>query len=116
MFRFATQCPFSKRLGEAAAATRNPVLLTEYVRQAIRRVVVKPYLNRSGELPAYFLDAASERAIESAVEHGEQSSHLNASPETIRDMVSRVERSIPRPEAPTVLLTGSGHAISCASS
>ena len=41
-------------LGEAATATRNPVLLTEYVRQAIRRAVVKPYLNRAGELPASF--------------------------------------------------------------
>ncbi len=29
-------------LGEAAAATRNPILMTEYVRQAIRRSVVKP--------------------------------------------------------------------------
>ncbi len=35
-------------LGEAAASTRNPVLLTEYVRQAMRRAVVKPYLNRAG--------------------------------------------------------------------
>src|SRR5262249_53111607 len=34
-------------LGQAAAATRNPILLTEYVRQSIRRSVVKPYLNRS---------------------------------------------------------------------
>src|SRR5215813_2103273 len=42
-------------LGEAAASTRNPVLLTEYVRQALRRVVVKPYLNRSGDLAAWFL-------------------------------------------------------------
>ena len=32
-------------LGEAAVTTRNPVLLTEYVRQALRRMVVKPYLN-----------------------------------------------------------------------
>ena len=49
-------------LGEAAAATRNPVLLTEYVRQAIRRAVVKPYLNRAGDLPAWFLDPAIEQA------------------------------------------------------
>ena len=48
-------------LGEAAATTRNPVLLTEYVRQAIRRTVVKPYLNRAGELPAWFLDPPSNR-------------------------------------------------------
>ena len=29
-------------LGEAAPTTRNPVLLTDYVRQSIRRVVVRP--------------------------------------------------------------------------
>ncbi|MCL4851678.1 MAG: FHIPEP family type III secretion protein, partial [Bryobacteraceae bacterium] len=39
-------------LGEAAQITRNPVLLTEYVRQALRRIVVKPYLNKTGDLPA----------------------------------------------------------------
>ena len=95
-------------LGEAAASTRNPILLGEFVRQSIRRAIVKPYINRSGELPAYFLDAASERAIESTVEHNEQSSHLNASPESIRELMSRVERSIPKPEAPAVMITGSG--------
>src|SRR5580700_6073556 len=42
-------------LGEAAATTRNPVLLTEYVRQALRRTIVKPYLNSAGDLPAYLL-------------------------------------------------------------
>ena len=95
-------------LGEAAASTRNPILLTEFVRQSTRRTVIKPYVNRSGELPAYFLDAGAERIIESAIEHGEQNSHLVASPEAIRDLVGSVERSIPRPEAPTVMVTGSG--------
>src|SRR5207253_6137407 len=51
-------------LGEAGAATRNPVLLTEYVRQAIRRAVVKPHLNRAGALPAWFIDPAIEQTIE----------------------------------------------------
>ena len=51
-------------LGEAGASTRNPVLLTEYVRQAIRRAVVKPHLNRAGELPAWFIDPAIEQTIE----------------------------------------------------
>lgn len=37
--------------GEAAALTKNPVLLTEYVRQAIRRNQVKPYLHSSGNCP-----------------------------------------------------------------
>ncbi len=55
-------------LGEAAPATRNPVLLTDYVRQSIRRVVVKPYLNANGDLPAYFLDPQLERFAEGGVE------------------------------------------------
>ena len=46
-------------LGEAGAMTKNPILLTEYARQAVRRLLVKPYLNASGELPAFFVDSAN---------------------------------------------------------
>lgn len=95
-------------LGEAATATRNPVLLTEYVRQAIRRTVVKPYLNRAGELPAWFLDPAIEQAVESAVEHGEQNSHAALAPQSIRDILNRFSSRIGTPEAPVVAVTSSG--------
>jgi len=94
-------------LGEAALTTRNPVLLTEFVRQCLRRTVVKPYLNRQGDLPAYFVDAAIERALESKVEHSEQNSHLTASPEMIRDVITRFERTIQKPEGPVVVLVSS---------
>jgi flagellar biosynthesis component FlhA len=69
--------------------------------------LVKPFVNRNGELPAYFLESGLERSIETAVEHGEQTSHLNAPPEAIRQVVQAVERSIPKPEAPVALITGS---------
>ncbi len=94
-------------LGEAAQVTRNPILLTEYVRQSIRRMVVKPYLNTTGELPAYFLEPALEQAIEGAVEHGEQTSHLNLPPQQIRQIQDRLSRSAGAPESPVVVLTGS---------
>jgi flagellar biosynthesis protein FlhA len=77
-------------LGDAAPATRNPILLTEYVRQAIRRAVVKPYLNRAGDLPAWFLDPAIEQSVEAAVQHGEQNSHLTLAPQAIRDILNRI--------------------------
>ncbi|HEX5431406.1 MAG TPA: flagellar biosynthesis protein FlhA, partial [Bryobacteraceae bacterium] len=48
-------------LGEAGAMTKNPILLTEYSRQAIRRILVKPYLNANGELPAFFVDPQMEQ-------------------------------------------------------
>jgi flagellar biosynthesis protein FlhA len=95
-------------LGEAATSTRNPVLLTEYVRQAVRRAVVKPYLNRAGDLPAWFLDPAIEQAVEGAVEHGEQNSHLALAPQTIREILNRVAARIAAPEMPVIVVTSSG--------
>ena len=95
-------------LGEAGATTRNPVLLTEYVRQAIRRVVVKPYLNRSGELPAWFLDPSAEQAVESAVQHTDQNSHLAMAPQSIRDILGRISNRVVSPETPVVAIASSG--------
>ena len=95
-------------LGEAGGATRNPVLLTEYVRQSIRRGVVKPYLNRAGDLPAWFVDPAIEQAVESAVEHGEQNSHISLPPQQIREILNRISARIQQPETPVVAITSSG--------
>jgi flagellar biosynthesis protein FlhA len=95
-------------LSEAAVTARNPVLLTEYTRQSIRRQVVKPYLNPKGELPAYFLDSAVEQTIESAVQHSEQNSILALSPQVVREVLTRLERKIERREVPVVIVTSSG--------
>jgi flagellar biosynthesis protein FlhA len=95
-------------LGEAAGSTRNPVLLTEYVRQALRRTVVKPYVNRIGELPAWFVDPAIEQTVEAAVEHGEQNSHIAIAPQSGRDVVNRVMSRVSSPEAPVVVITTTG--------
>jgi flagellar biosynthesis protein FlhA len=95
-------------LSEAAVTTRNPVLLTEYTRQAIRRQVVKPYLNPKGELPAYFLDSSVEQTIESAVQHSEQNSILALAPQVAREVLTRLERKIERREVPVLIVTSSG--------
>jgi flagellar biosynthesis protein FlhA len=95
-------------LGEAAPTSRNPVLLTEYTRQAIRRSIVKPYLNAAGELPAYFLEGAAEQAIERASEHGEQNSTFSLDPQAIRDLVQRFTQKLLQPETPVVLIASAG--------
>jgi flagellar biosynthesis protein FlhA len=95
-------------LGEAASTTRNPVLLTEFVRQSMRRQVVKPYLNATGELPAYVLDAALEQTVESAVEHGEQNSHLTLGPPAIREVLRRINLKAGNPETPVAAIASSG--------
>lgn len=60
-------------LDGAAPITKNTVLLTEYVQQAIRRQVVRA--------TAYFLDPAVEQAIEPAVEHSEILESFNPPPQ-----------------------------------
>jgi flagellar biosynthesis protein FlhA len=95
-------------IGEGAALTRNTSLLTEYVRQANRRAIVKPFLNEAGDLPVYFLDSEIERTIEGAVEHGEHSSQLTLNPQQIRFIVERITHSIPVTESGIMVVTSSG--------
>jgi flagellar biosynthesis protein FlhA len=95
-------------LGEAALSTRNLVLLSEYARQSIRRTVAKRYLDKSGNLPAYFLEASIEQAVESAIQHGEQNSHLSMAPQTIREILDRIQRKIGSPEGPVAAVTTAG--------
>jgi flagellar biosynthesis protein FlhA len=95
-------------LGEAGNITRNPVLLTEFVRQALGRAIVQPYLGPKGDLPAYFLDSSVEQAVESSVEHGEHSSQLNLAPQKIQEILARVSKRVPNPESPVVVVASTG--------
>jgi flagellar biosynthesis protein FlhA len=94
-------------LGEAGAMTKNPILLTEYTRQAIRRLLVKPYLNASGELPAFFIDPSIEQIIEASIQYGEQSSHLSLSPQKLREIQDRIGRAVGATDTPMVAMTSS---------
>ncbi len=94
-------------LGEAAPTTRNPVLLTEYVRQSIRRVVVKPYLDGNGELSAWFIDQPIERTVEGGVEHGESNSSLALAPNVLRDLLERIQRAVGPLESRVAVITAS---------
>ena len=94
-------------LGEAGVTTRNTVLLTEYVRQALRRSVVKPFLNAAGDLTAYLVDQSLEQVVESAIQHGEQNSHLTLAPPVIRDCLQRIAKKVGNPEAAVAAISGS---------
>jgi flagellar biosynthesis protein FlhA len=95
-------------LSEAAPTAKNTVLLTEFTRQAIRRTIIKPYLNPKGELPAYFVDGATEQNIESAIQHTEHNSILMLPPQAVRDIANRFETKLDNRANATVVLTTSG--------
>ena len=91
-------------LAEGAPATKNPTLLTEFVRQMLTRTVVKPYLNEKGELQAYFLDPRIEQTIQGAIEHSEISSRIALAPNTITEIIEKITKTVGTPQGPAVLL------------
>jgi flagellar biosynthesis protein FlhA len=95
-------------LSEAAAVTRNPILLTEYIRQALRRSVVKPFVSSDGNLPALLVEASIEREIEQAVEHQEAISHCNLAPHQVRTLIEAAKAAVQRHGSSFALLTSAG--------
>ncbi len=95
-------------LGEGAQNSRNVVLLTEFVRQAIRRILVQPYLNSQGDLPIYFLTPSLEASIEEHVEHGDLASQLNLDIDSINRVLEAFRRSLESPEGLAAVLVSAG--------
>jgi len=93
-------------LSEAAQVTKNPVLLTEYVRQSVRRSIVKPHLDGIGNLSAWFLDPGVEQLLEQSLEHSEHASQIHLPPQRMRDLVDRFLQ-VAGPDATGVVLVSS---------
>jgi len=68
---------------------------------------VKPYLNPSGELPAFFVDSQIEQAIETGVEYNEHASHLNLAPQKVREILDKMTRSVGSSDSPMAVITNS---------
>jgi flagellar biosynthesis protein FlhA len=94
-------------MGEGAALTRNPILITELVRQSIRRTITRAYTTASGELNVWMFEPEFEQELESSVEHGEQNSHFNLPPAKLRDLLARCRKAFDNSLASSVILTGS---------
>jgi flagellar biosynthesis protein FlhA len=92
-------------LGEAAAICKNPTLLTEVVRRALARSIVKPHLTADGTLTVLFVDSALENLIEHAVEHQEVTSYCNLGPQDVRSIVDAVRTASGRHGTNFVILT-----------
>lgn len=94
-------------MSEGGAMTKNPTLITEFVRQSIRRTITKQLQTTGHELNAWLLQPELEQELEASVEHGEFNSHLTAPPARIRELLNRCKQVFPNPMASAVILTGS---------
>lgn len=93
--------------GDAMGVTRDPMLLTEYVRQHLGRAITSPHLSENNELGVLVLDPQLEQSIQGGIETTERGSFLALEPGRLQELLDRLANGITEllPGAQPVLLT-----------
>jgi type III secretion protein V len=81
-------------LAEHAPHERDPVVLAEHVRGALRRTITFQHVRPGGVLPAYLLDGLIEDTIRDAIHKTPTGSYLALEPQMSRDIVEAVSRAL----------------------
>jgi type III secretion protein V len=81
-------------LAEWAPHERDPVVLAEHVRAALRRTITFQHARGGGVLAAYMLDALIEDTIREAIHRTPTGSYLALEPQLSRDIVAAVGRAL----------------------
>jgi flagellar biosynthesis protein FlhA len=94
-------------LADAVTVTRDPIMLTEFVRQHLGRAITSPHLSEVNELGVLVLDPTIEQLIQQAIESSERGSFLAMDPNRIQELLLRMTDSINKliPGAQPVILT-----------
>jgi flagellar biosynthesis protein FlhA len=81
-------------LADWAVVTKDPDILTEYVRQSMARTITQLYRNPQGHIHAITLDAGAEAKVVEALRHSDQGSYLALDPQTAHRIVNAVAAEI----------------------
>ena len=96
-------------LGDYGTRTRDPVLLTEYVRHRLARTICSRYRNQDNRLFVATLDPALEDRIRAGFEHNEKGLLIRMSPQavemTCRLIAGAVERLTMANHPPVLLVS-----------
>lgn len=81
-------------LGDYASRTRDPILLTEYVRARMARTICTRYRDSEDTMHVVMFDPALEDQIRGGFEHGEQGMFIRFSPQAIDHLCTRIQQEI----------------------
>ena len=92
---------------DAATVTRDPIVLTEYVRQQLGRALTSPHLSENNELGVLVLDPHLEQTIQSGIETTDRGSFLALDPGRLQELLDRIAKGVTEllPGAQPELLT-----------
>ena len=85
-------------LADHAAVTRDTDVLTEYVRQSLRRAISAKFFTPNEMTTVVTLDPKNEQEIMSSVKQTEQGSYIALDPERQRQIISALEQEIKKME------------------
>lgn len=82
-------------LADRAALTKDPDILTEYVRGALTETITNLHQNEQGEITAITLDAKLEEQLMQQIAAGKQpSQNLNLAPQTMNALYKQVSEKV----------------------
>ncbi|MBD3879063.1 MAG: flagellar biosynthesis protein FlhA [Quinella sp. 1Q5] len=81
-------------LADYARATKDPEILTEYVRHAMARQITHQVVQNGNTLPCITLDPALENRIVSGVQRTDHGSYVSLDPDSMRRMVNSVTNEV----------------------
>ncbi len=83
-------------LADYGVVTKDPDLLTEYVRQRLGRSIVKPYETEDGILPLITLDQHTEDLLRDRLQKGDFGTNLTLEPGLIQKMAMSLHQILDR--------------------
>jgi flagellar biosynthesis protein FlhA len=81
-------------LADYAPMSKDPDLLTEYVRQKLARGFISSFVNTDGTLSVIVLDSQVEDQLSKTIQHTEQGSYLTAGPALIESVMASAKKQI----------------------
>ncbi|MBI3993396.1 MAG: flagellar biosynthesis protein FlhA, partial [Candidatus Lambdaproteobacteria bacterium] len=83
-------------LADMGHVTKDPDLLTEYVRQAMSRTITRQYQTPDGTLPLVSLSQEREEQLANAIQSSPHGTYLGLDPEVAQDIIQEVEGQLER--------------------
>lgn len=81
-------------LADYAPLSRDPDLLTEYVRQKLARSILGPHVQADGVLPVITVDAKVEELLNKGIQHTEHGAYLSVEPGIMDSVVQASRKAV----------------------
>lgn len=96
-------------LGDYASRTKDPILLTEYVRHRLARAICTRYRDAEGRLYVVTLDPAIEDRVRAGFEHNERGLFIRMAPQAVeilcRQIAAQLEQLLNAHHPPVLLVS-----------